>query len=188
MKTKLNRLLLITMAGLFLVTGFCFLVSVAYADITEGLIGYWKFDEGTGTLANDSSGKGYHGTLKAAVWNKDSKGSALYLDGTTSYVDFGDIMNDLQPPFSISVWVYSINPAGWPPTPIFGSDKDPDNQKDDYYGFVLQNYANTPFIGYGNGGYYEGNRREKYSAVQLPLNQWVNIVGVQGSSGYEPLH
>lgn len=28
-----------------------------------GLVGYWKFDEGAGTTANDSSGKGNHGAL-----------------------------------------------------------------------------------------------------------------------------
>jgi hypothetical protein len=35
------------------------LTSVAQA----GPVGFWKFEEGTGTIANDSSGNGHHGTL-----------------------------------------------------------------------------------------------------------------------------
>jgi hypothetical protein len=36
-----------------------------------GLIGYWKFNEGTGTTANDLSGNNHHGTINGAVWSTD---------------------------------------------------------------------------------------------------------------------
>jgi len=32
------------------------------------IIGYWKFDEGTGTTANDSSGGGFTGTLTGTAY------------------------------------------------------------------------------------------------------------------------
>jgi hypothetical protein len=35
---------------------------------TQGLIGYWNFDEGTGTIAHDTSGSGYNGTVNGATW------------------------------------------------------------------------------------------------------------------------
>src|SRR5215204_7188363 len=35
------------------------------ADITTGLIAHWKFDETTGVVASDSSGRANHATL----WN-----------------------------------------------------------------------------------------------------------------------
>lgn len=35
----------------------------------EGLVGYWKLDEGSGTVARDSSSRGRHGTLVAGTTN-----------------------------------------------------------------------------------------------------------------------
>ena len=48
----------------------------------EGLIGYWSFDEGAGSVANDSSGNGHHGTMgSAAAWTGNGYiGSALSVD------------------------------------------------------------------------------------------------------------
>ena len=37
----------------------------------EGLVGYWKFNEGTGTTAYDSSPSGIHGTIANPVWRID---------------------------------------------------------------------------------------------------------------------
>ena len=31
--------------------------------------GYWRFSEGSGTLAHDFSGKGNHGTVSGAAWS-----------------------------------------------------------------------------------------------------------------------
>jgi len=44
----------------------------AQADITTGLQGWWKFDEGSGTISNDSSGNGHTGT---------NIGTSTYLTG-----------------------------------------------------------------------------------------------------------
>src|ERR1700728_2906074 len=33
------------------------------SSLSNGLVGYWTFDEGSGTTANDSSGNGNNGTL-----------------------------------------------------------------------------------------------------------------------------
>ena len=40
------------------------LVDVNTTWSTDGLVGWWKFDEGSGTVAYDSSGKGHHGNLE----------------------------------------------------------------------------------------------------------------------------
>jgi hypothetical protein len=43
--------------------------TIAPTDVTDSLLGWWKFDEGTGTNAADSSGNGYAATLSAgAAW------------------------------------------------------------------------------------------------------------------------
>lgn len=41
--------------------------------IQDGLIGYWKFEEGSGTSANDNSSKTNHGTLtNSPTWSTDT--------------------------------------------------------------------------------------------------------------------
>ena len=36
-----------------------------------GLVGYWDFEEGTGSVANDLSGNGNNGTINGASWSTD---------------------------------------------------------------------------------------------------------------------
>lgn len=52
---------------------------VSAQDITTGLVGHWKFDEGSGTKAADSSGSNNTGTLTngptwtaGKIWSKIS--------------------------------------------------------------------------------------------------------------------
>lgn len=53
-----------------------------------GLIGYWAFDEGAGTVAKDSSGKGHDGQLvDGPKWTSGVMGGALELDGIKARVD-----------------------------------------------------------------------------------------------------
>ena len=50
--------------------------------ITEGLVGWWKFDETDGTVASDSSGNGNDGTLtNGSTWTEGKFGGALNFDG-----------------------------------------------------------------------------------------------------------
>jgi uncharacterized protein (TIGR03790 family) len=74
-----------------------------------GLIGYWNFDEGSGTIANDTSGSGYNGTVNGAVWTAGKINGALSFNGSTSYVVTPNIA--LGSTFSASAWV---NPAVMP--------------------------------------------------------------------------
>src|SRR3990167_123150 len=45
------------------------------------LIAYWPFDEGAGSVAQDSSGNGHHGTLHNVDWATGVSGSGLALHG-----------------------------------------------------------------------------------------------------------
>jgi hypothetical protein len=38
----------------------------------DGLVGYWRFNEGEGTTASDSSPSGNHGTVTSPVWTRDA--------------------------------------------------------------------------------------------------------------------
>lgn len=77
--------------------------SVFFNDVQTGLIGYWKFDESTGTVAYDSSGNGDNGTLVNAPVRATSScyaGSCLNFNGTNQYVA---IASSLNPTSSVSV-------------------------------------------------------------------------------------
>ncbi|MHC4457061.1 MAG: LamG-like jellyroll fold domain-containing protein [Planctomycetota bacterium] len=48
-------------------------------------VAHWKFDEGSGTTANDSAGSN-HGTVYGATWTSGQIGGALSFDGDDDYV------------------------------------------------------------------------------------------------------
>jgi hypothetical protein len=75
---------------------------------TNGLVGYWNFDEGSGTTAADSSGNGNTGTLtNGPTWTTGKVGSgALGFDGVDDYVSASGI--SLPSGFTYSLW---INPS-----------------------------------------------------------------------------
>lgn len=61
----------------------------------KGLIGYWPFDEGSGTTAYDGSGYSSNGTIVGGpTWQSGSScksGSCLVFNGSTQSVDIGDV-------------------------------------------------------------------------------------------------
>ena len=55
------------------------------------LVGWWKFDEGMGSVALDWSGHGNHGALQGdPQWVPGQVGGALEFDGSGDYVDCGN--------------------------------------------------------------------------------------------------
>jgi len=52
-------------------------------------IAHWKFDEGKGNIAYDSSGNGNNGTISQwrPTWVHGKFGSALSFDGVDDYVE-----------------------------------------------------------------------------------------------------
>lgn len=52
-----------------------------------GLVGYWSFDEGSGSVATDFSGRGNAGTFAGnATWAAGKRGKAASFDGSGDYV------------------------------------------------------------------------------------------------------
>ncbi|MBE7501478.1 MAG: immunoglobulin domain-containing protein [Verrucomicrobiales bacterium] len=52
--------------------------------LTNGLAGYWPFDDGVGSLAHDSSGHGNDGVLHpGATWDEGIIGKAIHFSGTS---------------------------------------------------------------------------------------------------------
>ena len=92
----------------------------------SGLVGYWKFDEGTNTGAIlDSSGYGNTGVRYGGagkIWSGSSLPSlqfdnpfAMQFDGTDDYVSVGSnpSLDDLGP-FTYSMWIFPDSTANTP--------------------------------------------------------------------------
>jgi len=82
----------------------------------DSLVGYWKFDETSGTTANDASGNDYHAELfnggdGSASWTEGKVNGAIELDGvddylaiqTLNYTQAGEI-----PAVTVVAWVKTI--------------------------------------------------------------------------------
>ncbi len=74
--------------------------------VGSGLVAWWKFDEGSGTTATDSSGNGNTGTLvNNPTWTTGKIGQGLSFDGTDDYVNAGSLaVLDNLSAMSISLW------------------------------------------------------------------------------------
>lgn len=92
-------------------------IAQAEGTITDGLQVWYKFDETSGTVAKDSSGNGFDGTLMGgAGWDQvDGQGVGLNLEngqGDAKYVDVPtDVMADVPGDFTITTWI-KVNSAG----------------------------------------------------------------------------
>ncbi len=78
----------------------------------EQLIGYWNFDEGTGTVAHDSSGKNNHGTVNGPIWSKGVVNGALSYDGVNDTVTVAyNSSLDFTTQFTLMAWVKMAGPV-----------------------------------------------------------------------------
>jgi hypothetical protein len=87
---------------------------------TDGLVGYWNFEEGSGQTVYDRSGNGNSGTLGAstAVGKDDPVftpghdsngpgGTGLQFDGVDDYVEVSDSDSlDVNGNLTITAWIY----------------------------------------------------------------------------------
>jgi len=77
----------------------------------NGLLAYWNFDEGSGSIAYDYSGHDYDGIIHGASWIAGHSGYALDFDGNSDYVYMDAYSEDLgfnkSDDYKISVWINS---------------------------------------------------------------------------------
>ena len=85
--------------------------TVPYIPPEPNLLGWWKFDESTGTTALDWSGNDNHGTLFGDPLRVAGMiGQAIDFDGSDDYVDTGrSLLNNLSE-FTLCGWVSAGNP------------------------------------------------------------------------------
>ena len=149
------------------------------------LVGYWKFDEGTGQFALDLSGHGNKGTLK----NGTSWGDGiLCFDGVDDWVEVNDSNTlDITNQITLSAWVYfDNNPTKWTKIVIkpYQSYSDPwelycidfGHNKPGSSVYNIPRFMITDGLTTGNyGGAYDVN-------YVLPEGSWHQVVGTYDGS------
>jgi hypothetical protein len=107
----------------------------------SGLVGYWKFDEGNGNTASDSSGNGRNGTIYGATWDRGKSNYALSFDGIDDYVSL--------PPLNIS-GITSLTVTAWIKSPF------------NHVGYVLHNGYNGEFVLHNGERPFDGSVSGRY--------------------------
>ena len=147
----------------------------APSTINNGLTGYWKLNEGSGTTAFDSSGAGQNGTLEnTTTWATFGGIEAASFDGNTAYVNIptaSDLVGTAS--VSVSVWLY--------PTSIGENNKGYYFQTSASGGNPLFYGMTTSAEGNNNATYVESDGATLADGLQsgvnsITLNAWNNIV------------
>ena len=89
---------------------FVFVLSFALTGTTKAeLVGWWRFDDGAGTIAMDSSGNGHDGVVESgddSVWEAGQLGGALSI-GNGVYVTVPpEVWIPIDNQFSITFWAF----------------------------------------------------------------------------------
>ena len=158
-----------------MVSGLSMLLSTATEATDPSLVGWWKLDESSGTVAHDSSGHHHHGTLHGdPQWVSGVMAGAIQLDGSGDYVDIGSVGITWAAPRTVTGWAKASTTTipGW--TTVFG--------------FAGEANYNTPRwdIEVDPGGNYAFHMGPSLSWPLIPVDtQWHHFaITSDGDNGY----
>lgn len=147
--------------------------AVTPIDNPAGLVSWWKFDDGSGTTALDSSGNGDTGTLtNGPTWVTGKAGSgALSFDGSSTYVSLpSNPISDFSAANSGCVWVNAsdiTHTSGGNAGNIYNISQDANN-----FVSIYTTTSGSFSVGYKLAGTHYG----KYSSVAaLTNNTWTHL-------------
>ena len=130
------------------------------SSVSEGLIGYWRFEESSGNSATDSSGKGNTGTLGSGFNFTGNSvtgkvGQALKFNGTSHYVSCASstVLNVSQ--LTIAAWVRPttlVDDSGSMRTILSRFDSAGSGSAEPY-GLRVGNITKLPLFQWDNSGF-----------------------------------
>jgi hypothetical protein len=149
----------------------CGIDTTATPALSTGLVGHWRFDEGSGSTSTDVSGNNNTaGLFNSPSWTNGYSSYAVRFDGATNYAQapLGSTSFATSATVTAAAWVYvTANTNG----PIFGVANTP----------VGGTYS-TPFLSMdGNGttvklwGYIWNNTAFSYTVPTASLNAWHHV-------------
>ena len=147
------------------------------------LLHWWKLDEGTGDVVNDSIETDSQDLAKngGALWAAGRDGSSLSLDGTGDYYTTEDSMTAHTGPYALSAWCYpTLDGSSQRPVVMLASSSwQGANQQGHFLGFEAGNnftfWHNDVVTGYG--------WEIIDSTGSLALNRWYFLCGTYDDDG-----
>jgi len=140
----------------------------------SNLEGSWHFNEGSGTVAKDSSGKGRDGTISGATWTTGKFGNGLQFDGVDDYVQYPKAVCDAilsAQKLTISLW-FKWSTLATGKTLVMGADG---------AGYYLHtNASDASKIDFEI--YYSGTWYRLTSATSVSTGTWYHIVATWDGS------
>jgi len=148
-----------------------------------GLVGWWKLDEGSGTIASDASAHGMHGTLvDDPVWREDGVyGGCLFFDGAQSHVRVPqhDSLNPGTGSFTFTFWgSVEATPGTQGSTNWDLAVNKRDSGSVGYYVGADRNQGIADQTGYRFMLGDTGANRKDTPYVVVPLEEWVFVAAV----------
>lgn len=153
------------------------------ANDPTDLAGWWKLNDGSGTAAADSSGKGANGTITGtAAWGTGKRGGALVFDGNDKVACGTGASLGGSTPFSVSAWVKI--PTTHAAQAIVVQQRGPADSSTNGYNGQYQLRINADgkpsFWVYGGGA----NQWDFAATTAVHDNQWHHLLAVRdGTEG-----
>ncbi len=141
-----------------------------------GPVGYWKFDENTGTTASDMSGNGNTGTLTLGpTWTTGKYGSGISFDGTDDYITAPSTTSLVMTNSSVSVsaWIY--------PTTALATQGIAGKPNGSVYGYGLSLAGGNIRLNTRSGN--AGSVVDCDSTTVPPINTWSFVEGTISDPG-----
>ncbi len=158
---------------------------VAQSQFTVGIpdyefVGYWKFDEGTGTVAADSSGQSGAGTLYGGPnWTTGKRGNCLEFDQSGEYVQlFNSLGVAFEADYTWMAWIKG------PSEPTSSNEHKIMGRLPFDSGEAIQLHTGHGSYGYPNNLYHNiwGQGSDFRSSTDVRDNQWHFVVAVNTGS------
>jgi hypothetical protein len=142
----------------------------AQADVRDGLIAEYRFDESAGRMASDSSGHHLHGRLEGHPrWVEGHYGNGLQFDGAADYVYVGnqDVLDVTH--YTLTAWIKTD-----------GRSRDPERQEIlEKAGAYWLNIRNDSSL-LRAGGFFGGCQGREYwtyvdTTTTIPSHTWTHV-------------
>jgi PKD repeat protein len=140
------------------------------------LIAYWHFDEGSGTVAYDSSGNNNHGTVYGASWVTGKNHTGLeFIDTDIVRHIPASFDNTITDSFTIECWIYWYGEHPWTPS---------------HSSYIFDARTGTSINGRGFNFGISGDKRLSLNlltpsgtkvfvgSATIPTNEWTHVKGI----------
>lgn len=156
-------------------------------DGQDDTLGYWPFEEGSGTTTADVAGLGLSGVITAGTWTTGAVGGAIELDGSTSHITVTPTGSELVPTggLTVSVWARpdSLRASSWDAVVSLGSMGTSSCCVDTYFlGYYLRG------LSWYNDGATTNYALFTSATYSAHIGSWHHLVGTWSPDGTQAIY